>query len=470
MRLILALIGALTALVAFDASADERLDALRAQWRSGDYLAVIPALLEYRDAPYGRTAEVDYMLGTALCRVPQFRRDGAAYLARTIYNYVLPLADVAKVRAEEQRCGATALPGGIVFTGANGQRVGVSGKTYFWASGRNALTSGPAVSLREIPASEFAARRFGPGAADAAVAKVRALVGAGFVVRRSGSFVLAAQGNQPEADLRAVADTFERFLRFFVREYDSRVPDQLITVYLVDHLGALQTLADKVHGIRLSPNTIAYSFRDDLSVAGSIPATGLGSLVHELAHLIARHSFGDVPAWLDEGLAALYEVSTFTPEGRVVGVDNWRRPVLNQVWDARPSLAKLVEMSASQFANEEEQFELKRQAANHATARYLMLFLQDQGKLAPLYRAFRDRKPTSAVDPGLEAVQLLERVTGMSAAALDARFVEWFRAGEPPPATRPLMPPPVIDKREPPRQDVAPNQRFIPNQQAPPSR
>jgi hypothetical protein len=91
--------------------------------------------------------------------------------------------------------------------------------------------------------------------------------------------------------------------------------------------------------------------------------------------------------------------------------------------------------------------------------------------LAQLYRAFRDRTPTGAVDPGLEAVQLLERVTGMSATALDARFVEWFKAGEPvsrPP--RPVGPPPTINKHEPPRQELAPDQRFVPNQQAPPQK
>jgi len=150
--------------------------------------------------------------------------------------------------------------------------------------------------------------------------------------------------------------------------------------------------------------------------------------------------------WMDEGLAALYEVSMLTPGG-IVGVDNWRRRVLQEVWTHRPSVGALVRMTSGAFANEPKDFELERQAANHAMARYLMLYLQERGTLAPLYRAFRDRDVDRlAGDPGDEAVRLVEAVVGLPVADLDRDFERWFRAG-PLPAPEGTL----VDKTPPPQ-------------------
>ena len=40
-------------------------------------------------------------------------------------------------------------------------------------------------------------------------------------------------------------------------------------------------------------------------------STGGGTLVHELVHALIRPDFPNVPTWFNEGLASLYEQSSF---------------------------------------------------------------------------------------------------------------------------------------------------------------
>ena len=46
------------------------------------------------------------------------------------------------------------------------------------------------------------------------------------------------------------------------------------------------------------------------------------------------------------------------------------------------------------------------------TARYLALYLQPQGLLDDVFRAFRDRDPGAAANPAAEAVAIVERIAG----------------------------------------------------------
>jgi hypothetical protein len=119
-------------------------------------------------------------------------------------------------------------------------------------------------------------------------------------------------------------------------------------------------------------------------------ATGGGTLVHEIVHPYVEADFPGAPAWLNEGLGSMFEQSA-ERDGHIVGLPNWRLPGLQKAL-ARgdvPSFRALAQLSDDAFYADDS-------GVHYAEARYLLYYLQDQGKLRDFYRAFRDGR---AKDP-----------------------------------------------------------------------
>src|SRR5215471_16790770 len=66
-----------------------------------------------------------------------------------------------------------------------------------------------------------------------------------------------------------------------------------------------------------------------------------------------------------------------------------------------------------------------KQGVNHATARYLMLYLQERGELVAVYRAFLNRKVSDR--PAEQGVSLMEAALGRPLDTVDADFASWFK-------------------------------------------
>jgi hypothetical protein len=115
--------------------------------------------------------------------------------------------------------------------------------------------------------------------------------------------------------------------------------------------------------------------------------------VHELVHPYVAANFSAAPTWLNEGLASLYEQSA-ERGGHIIGLPNWRLPGLQRALKRRPltPFASLVTTTDSQFRDENE-------GEHYAQARYLMLYLQDEGLLRPFIAkalSQQDTDPTAA--------------------------------------------------------------------------
>ena len=542
-----ALALAVTLLVAPVASAQTNLPQLEEMWKSGDYVNVLPKLIDYRERTRTRNANIDYMIATSACRIPNQRQAGNAFFDWILYNYNLNSDNRTMVEREKQRCNTQAAPAqfrpmtpaalvGITYHGKEGTRIRAS------SSG-----NGASEVVEPIANDVLARRLFAIQSADAARNAVVSTLGSGSEVEHVGHFLLvnppaderstaphveqgpspgilnAAQGttgastlNGPDipievpgfkpkvaatpnraappnaaaspnpgvdpakvnpagvnpanvspanvntpgvseeisaaashravqspmpmeqraihmstdaSDLRHVGEDLEKYLRFFASEYGMLPPSHLITVYFARNVSDLQSLARKLHGIQLAPGSIGYSFPADQSMAGWADGSSYGTFAHELFHVMVRNNFGDIPPWLDEGMASLYEVSRLE-DGRAVGVDNWRREILRDHWATRPSLAKLVQMNRSAFDEVEGRSDRflagENQAVNHATARYFMLYLQQRGKLKAVYKAFINRKVND--EPAKQAVDLVERTLGRSLDDVDADFARWFQS------------------------------------------
>jgi hypothetical protein len=119
----------------------------------------------------------------------------------------------------------------------------------------------------------------------------------------------------------------------------------------------------------------------------------------------------------------------------VRGIPNWRGCVLRALWleqqgpnVVRPTIAELVSMNWLQFSSEDEGGVLGQQAVNHATARYLALYLQDAGSLFDIYRDFGQRDPFALEGTvQQDALQRVARHLDGDLDAADAAFEQWLR-------------------------------------------
>ena len=121
--------------------------------------------------------------------------------------------------------------------------------------------------------------------------------------------------------LAQVSTGLDAYLETLKADYGMVVPDRAITVILAMCADELPEIAGKVHNLAIDPSqNIGYNVKDDLTVVAvldqwaRVPFKPPGAdhetdsqlrrtLRHELFHLVAHHSFIDMPTWLDEGLA-----------------------------------------------------------------------------------------------------------------------------------------------------------------------
>ena len=435
---------------AVPAAADTAYDTGKQAWRQARYREAYQTLWPYREAtPYGRTAQVDYMLGTSGCRLPDLQVWGGNVLDWMLHRYALPESSRQLVAQQLTACrsGNTLATVDSATVSAIENMIGstarASGKTYYWEGGDDDINSYPARRVRDIPRETLQARLIPLDQPNAAVPATKALVPR-FDVQVFGRFIIAASTGSTLKTLEKTALYLERYLGFLEREYGVGLPSTYITLYLVNTSDELSKLGEQLHGMKVGRATFGYSFRDDMSVLAAVsPGFGPGTIMHELFHLAVRSQFGDIPQWMDEGLASLYQVSRFDGD-RVSGIPNWRGKVLKRLESKRPTLRQLVardwfafeQPELTQLMSQDELMDAPPaayMAASLATARYFALYLQECGKLKTIYQGLRDMQPSAKPNQDVPAatIALIERELCMNIDAVDAAFIRWFRALEP---------------------------------------
>lgn len=424
------------------AQAEPLYEAGKAHWLAAEYQPAYDALLDFRQQPYGRRPEVDYMLGTSGCRMAGKQQWGARVLRYTLYNYPLVESSRALVKRELALCQAATEPLGplaasqpgidsFVAAGASG-----SGKLYAPADRANPVLTYPARRVRELPPGELVARRIALDQADAAIAMVKRLAPGLPSVATSARFVLASSAGHSSEQLRQIGRQLARYLDFLQRTYQIELPDRYIAIYLVPGPADLGKLARSLHGLDMGPHspTIGYTFRDDQSAVAVVSGMGIGTLFHELYHLTVHRGFGDIPQWLDEGIASLYEVSAFYGDA-LLGEPNWRGKVIDLFAPPqRRSVRQII--SSDWFPFDVQELTRDTDGVGRATMalslqmavnRYLMLYLQERGLLPTVYSAFRDRDPGNVLDdPALDTVARFEGVVGQPIDAFSRDFERWL--------------------------------------------
>jgi len=224
-----------------------------------------------------------------------------------------------------------------------------------------------------------------------AAAEMRKKLGAGFLIERSGVFVIA--GDLPRAPLaRFRRRTIDDCARALWKGFFDKKPDYPIKVYLFRNKASYEKWVEKLAGFK--PHTPYGFYMPSSKTLMMNIATGGGTLVHEMTHALTDPDFPECPTWLFEGLGSLFEQCYVDRAGRILGLVNWRLPVLRK--GGFIALKKLIQTS-------DEEFRGKKESLHYANARYLCLYLQERRLLRTLYKTFREAHKAGKDKTGWES-------------------------------------------------------------------
>jgi hypothetical protein len=422
------------------AAPDPRYVQGKAEWLERHYPPATALLYDLRTKAAVRTVQIDYMIGTGACRTPGRRSWGLGFLDWALYRYSLAPGARSLVQRERDLCrGTSPLPtlDATVATAALQTAAGswAQGKIYYLRNADEPVATYTARPLGTLDPQALARRLVpvnDPAAIQAALAPTLPASARLHVVSR---YAFVTTAGQSDAQLDAMAAQLDVYLAFLDRTYGIRLPPNYLTIYLVPTQEDMRATARRLHMLDISPATIGYTFQDDQSAVALIPGDAIGTLFHELFHLVVRSTFGDIPQWLDEGVAALYEVSEID-RGTVRGLRNWRGPVLLDLWSQRPLLRDVI--TADWFVSDtpSEKFEYdgpppSTQAitVQFAVARYFALYLQKKGKLQQLFAKVQSLTPHEGVNPAQATLAAAVSVIG-PIDTVQADFDRWFLATE----------------------------------------
>jgi hypothetical protein len=219
------------------------------------------------------------------------------------------------------------------------------------------------------------------------------LKGQGYTVLVEAPFVVV--GDLGDKNVKKITTGFLRSkISLMEKEFFTKRPDKLLEVWLFQNEKSFRAGAKK--WFNDTPDT-PYGYYSPDANALIMNARGLGTLSHELVHPFMEANFPDVPSWFNEGLASLYEQPS-ERKGHIVGLPNWRLPNLKKEIKAGtlPKIGKLLGTTRDQFYEADYD--------SYAYARYIVYYLQEQGKLQEFYKKFLEDKKDLTGATALAAV------------------------------------------------------------------
>jgi hypothetical protein len=238
------------------------------------------------------------------------------------------------------------------------------------------------------------------------------LDGQGFTVLVERPFVVI--GDESPATVKHHATGIMHWcIQLIEQDYFPKRPDKLIEVWLFANERNFKRGAKKFFNDE--PNTPYGYYSPDRDALVMNIGPGAGTLTHELVHPYMEANFANVPSWFNEGLASLYETPTEV-KGHIAGRKNWRLPNLKKEIRANtlPSLQVLLRTSRNGF------YDANFDA--YAYARYLLMYLQEQGKLRDFYAKFH------ADTADLTGQTALETIVGEKLDTFEPKWRKWVMA------------------------------------------
>ena len=252
-----------------------------------------------------------------------------------------------------------------------------------------AQTPVPAPLPAPAPAPAPVARPAPPDT-DPALLALKRRMPAGFHAVAEPPFVVACEGDARTAR-RHAEQTVRWAVRLLQQDFFPADPDRVLEIWLFDGNDSYRKHTRQIFDDQPTTPFGYYSARHGALIMNI--ATGGGTLVHEIVHPFVAANCSDCPSWLNEGLGSLFEQCR-ERGGHIEGLTNWRLDGLQRAIRDKQTipLGQLVATSTAEFYGENS-------ALHYAMARYLLYWLQEQGRLRPFWRDFvaaRNDDPTGA--------------------------------------------------------------------------
>lgn len=170
------------------------------------------------------------------------------------------------------------------------------------------------------------------------------------------------------------------FLKWYQERYFTELENLPITIVFFESAWRAQKFVSKLYpnngGVEYQPFLGVFNPNDNLILA--TVTGGYGTFLHELMHAMVHNDFVDVPAWLDEGMAMMYERSMWS-SGQLIPLPNWR---LNNV-----PLDYLIDLHSLESIGESDNLDNRQLSV----LRMLMIFLESKGQLSEFYQQIKTK-------------------------------------------------------------------------------
>ncbi|TDO82824.1 hypothetical protein EV143_10284 [Flavobacterium chryseum] len=461
MRLLLFIIS--TIFISQIANSQNKLDVIKLKWKQKKYDEVISLGTPFRETLQGKAIPaLDYMILSSICVTSTPRSVPCTEIQGILKDYYIGLSNSDYKLMEsgfEQICQQNSEPNFAISDKlplrqyAHPQRISTTTskfKTYFLISEglkkngvfqkinynevRNivetlAVEKDSLQRLNDKLIDTYIKRRIAKNDASK-IKKAVSTFGPNSKYWTSENFLVITSKNN-KINPKVVCLNMENVLSFFRNTYDLSITEDYITIYLVQDYKNVRNNIQRLYSTKLSFNPLGFSnFYDNSMVGWLYDDAMVGTLKHELIHLLIRSRFNFIPEWFEEGLASLYEESRFDASDNLLGKENWRGILLKET----PLNYKLSDLFANKDVNfdtkelkslkDEYKKEIKQMSyrdqnlswiyKDHyqeldevlniflsnrvalykdALSRYFLLYLQDKGKLKKMYQALiqRDR-------------------------------------------------------------------------------
>ncbi len=264
----------------------------------------------------------------------------------------------------------------------------------------------------DAPVAPEPPRRISKQACETHLEAMKERIPAGFCAVIEPPFVVLGDGGEQRVNGFATR-TVRWAVQMLRKDFFKDDPDKVLEVWLFAGKDSYRKHTRQLFGEQPFTPFGYYSSRHGALIMNI--DTGGGTLVHEIVHPYVEANVADCPAWINEGLGSLFEQSK-EREGHIVGLTNWRLDDLQRAIGAEEAVA-----IADLVATDDAQFYGDNSGLNYATARYLLYWLQEQGKLREFWKdwlATRKDDPTGAV--------ALKRALGTNdLAAFQAKWQRW---------------------------------------------
>ncbi|EMS33431.1 hypothetical protein C943_04309 [Mariniradius saccharolyticus AK6] len=404
--------------------------------RNGKYKQAYQELIEIQKKPHGKTMLTDFLIGKALCM------SGHQAAANSRFNHILknyrqlapPIKDF--VRSEMQSCqiqydsdywlAYNVIP---VYPLPTAGVSGKLGKVY------NCFQDYKKVEIvRNIAEDVFNSRIFSTNEMEEALQKVKEFLPENYVAASGKNFILVTHKSSKvsTAKRNEIFEDLEKTLAFYTSYFGLTPNDRVITTYLLPDVKSMQEIALKVHGMKIPAENYGYSLVQDYSILSISNFLGTGTLKHELFHLATRADIPDLPAWLDEGLATIYEESHWEGDELKGNKDFWRTEVLLgatqnfQFYSSLPDLPSFIESSWDDFDGT-IQGNICQASLNYAYAKHFVFFLDSKDLLRQVIDSYRNRRFEDMDSEMLSNLQVVEGVIGSSLVSLEREFDLWLK-------------------------------------------